>query len=232
PVLKFRSTLRNPSWFSSSSANNAENNETPKFSLKKPDGQRLNGVDFFEMVKKVAAKEGAEDFAIPKEAFEALLTEYDALIEEGSEWQDKYKRSLAETENVRNRGMKLTEEAKVFAIQGFCKDLLEVADILDLAVESVKPDQLESADKTLVDLHKGIVMTKTVLLKTFKKHGLVQVNPLGEKFDPNLHEAVFQVPPGEDTKIKPGHVMHVSKVGYSLKERPIRAAQVGVVMDN
>ncbi|KAK6011250.1 putative co-chaperone GrpE [Ostertagia ostertagi] len=75
-------------------------------------------------------------------------------------------------------------------------------------------------------------MTKTVLLKTFKRHGLVQVNPMGEKFDPNLHEAVFQVPAGEDTKVGPGHVMHVSKVGYSLKDRPIRAAQVGVVADS
>ncbi|KAK6011251.1 putative co-chaperone GrpE [Ostertagia ostertagi] len=133
PVLNFRSTLRMPLWFSSTSANNAENSETPKFSLKKQDGQRLSG--------KEAAKDGTEDFAIPKEAFETLLTEYDAL--------DKYKRSLAETENVRNRGIKQTEEAKIFAIQGFCKDLLEVADILDLAVESVKPEQLESADKTL-----------------------------------------------------------------------------------
>nr|CDJ83871.1 GrpE nucleotide exchange factor domain containing protein [Haemonchus contortus] len=233
PVLNFRSSLRMPSWFSSTSANNSENQEGAlKFSLKKADGQRLSGLEFFETVKKATVKEGSDDFVIPKEAFEALLTEYDALIEEGSEWQDKYKRSLAETENVRNRGIKQTEEAKVFAIQGFCKDLLEVADILDLAVDSVKPEQLESADKALVDLHKGIVMTKTVLLKTFKKHGLVQVNPMGEKFDPNFHEAVFQVPADKDTKVEPGHVMHVSKVGYSLKERPVRAAQVGVVVDS
>lgn len=61
----------------------------------------------------------------------------------------------------------------------------------------MKPEQLESGDKALVDLHKGIVMTKTVLLKTFEKHGLVPVTPMGEKFDPNLHEAVFQVPGGE-----------------------------------
>ncbi|KAK5983158.1 hypothetical protein GCK32_014606, partial [Trichostrongylus colubriformis] len=197
PVLNFRSTLRMPLWFSSTSANNADKNEVPKFSLKKADGQRLSGLEFFEIVKKEAGKEEADDFVIPKEAFEALLTEYDTLLEEGSQWQDKYKRSLAETENVRNRGLKQTEDARIFAIQGFCKDLLEVADILDLAVNSLKPEQLESADKTLADLHKGIVMTKTVLLKTFKKHGLVQVNPMGEKFDPNLHEAVFQVPAGE-----------------------------------
>ncbi|KHJ76164.1 co-chaperone GrpE [Oesophagostomum dentatum] len=83
----------------------------------------------------------------------------------------------------------------------------------------------------LKDLHEGVVMTRTVLLNTFKKHGLVPVNPMGEKFDPNLHEAVFQVPAGPDAKAEPGHIMHVSKIGYSLKERPVRAAQVGVVMN-
>uniref|UniRef100_A0A183FJD5 GrpE protein homolog n=1 Tax=Heligmosomoides polygyrus TaxID=6339 RepID=A0A183FJD5_HELPZ len=158
---------------------------------------QLSGEEFFEAVKKVCTKEDSEDFTPPKEAFYALLTEYDSLIEESSGWKDKYQRALAETENVRTRGIKQTEEAKAFAIQGFCKDLLEVADILNLAVDSVKPEQLESGDKALVDLHKGIVMTKTVLLKTFEKHGLVPVTPMGEKFDPNLHEAVFQVPGGE-----------------------------------
>ncbi|ETN83853.1 co-chaperone GrpE [Necator americanus] len=192
----------------------------------------LPGAEFFDVVKEVASKEGKEDFAVPIPAFEALLAEYDALLNEGLDWKDKYQRSLAETENVRKRGFKQTEEAKVFAIQGFCKDLLEVADVLDLAVDSVKEEQLKSADKTLSDLHQGIVMTRTVLLNTFKKHGLNPVNPIGEKFDPNLHEAVFQVPPGPDAKAEPGHIMHVSKIGYSLKDRPVRAAQVGVVTES
>ncbi|VDM63143.1 unnamed protein product [Angiostrongylus costaricensis] len=143
------------------------------------------------------------------------------------EWKDKYRRSLAETENVRARGIKQVEEAKMFAIQGFCKDLLEVADILDLAVNSVKSEELESGGKTLTDLHNGIVMTKTVLLKVFKRHGLVALSPIGDKFDPNLHEAVFQV---SEAKVEPGHIMHVAKVGYLLRERPIRPAQVGVVV--
>lgn len=152
------------------------------------------------------------------------------MVEEVFEWKDKYRRSLAETENVRARGIKQVEEAKMFAIQGFCKDLLEVADILDLAVDSVKSEELESGGKTLTDLYKGIVMTKTVLLKVFKRHGLVALIPIGDKFDPNLHEAVFQVPVSDETKVEPGHIMNVAKVGYLLKERPIRPAQVGVVV--
>ncbi|VDL76335.1 unnamed protein product [Nippostrongylus brasiliensis] len=232
PIISLRPTLRT-AFFRSSSDSSVENNEdAPKFTLKKSDGKRFSGAEFFEEVKKVAVKEESEEFVVPKDAFEVLLSEYDTLLGESSEWKDKYQRSLAETENVRKRGMKQAEEAKVFAIQGFCKDLLEVADILDLAVNSVKKEQLESGDKNLVDLHKGVVMTKDVLLKTFQRHGLVQVNPMGEKFDPNLHEAVFQVPQGQGTEAEPGHIMHVAKVGYCLKERPIRAAQVGVVMDS
>ncbi|RCN27826.1 co-chaperone GrpE [Ancylostoma caninum] len=219
-ILRLQTTSRTGISFCSTSANNAEKDgEAPKFQLKKPDGKRLTGAEFFDMVKEAASKEGKEDFAVPTPAFEALLAEYDLLVKEGLDWKDKYQRSLAETENVRKRGFKQTEEAKV-------------ADVLDLAVDSVKPEQLKTADKTLVDLHEGIAMTRTVLFKTFKKHGLVPVSPLGEKFDPNLHEAVFQVPAGPDAKAEPGHIMHVSKIGYCLKERPIRAAQVGVVVDS
>ncbi|KAK6741977.1 hypothetical protein RB195_009697 [Necator americanus] len=233
PVLRFRPPSLATVSYNSTSANNAENDGGgTKFNLKRRDGKRLTGAEFFDVVKEVASKEGKEDFAVPIPAFEALLAEYDALLNEGLDWKDKYQRSLAETENVRKRGFKQTEEAKVFAIQGFCKDLLEVADVLDLAVDSVKEEQLKSADKTLSDLHQGIVMTRTVLLNTFKKHGLNPVNPIGEKFDPNLHEAVFQVPPGPDAKAEPGHIMHVSKIGYSLKDRPVRAAQVGVVTES
>lgn len=70
-------------------------------------------------------------------------------------------------------------------------------------------------------------MTHSVLLKSLAKHGCVQVDPLGEPFDPNLHEALFQVPPSEDAP-PPGTVAQVAKIGYSLHGRPIRPAQVGV----
>lgn len=219
--------------FCSKSADTLENNAEPfKFQLRKPDGMRMSGAEFLEEVKRVAAKKDSEDFAIPTAAFETLLSEYDSLVEEVFVWKDKYQRSLAETENVRARGIKQIEEAKMFAIQGFCKDLLEVADVLDLAVDSVKSEQLKSDSKTLMDLHNGIVMTKTVLLKVFKRHGLVAFNPVGEKFNPNLHEAVFQTPASDEANVEPGHVGHVAKVGYLLNDRPIRPAQVGVVVES
>ncbi|CAI4231103.1 unnamed protein product [Auanema sp. JU1783] len=207
------------------SSSTAESQSDVKFEINK-NGKRLTGAEYLESIKSVISEE-----TVPKAAFDVLLQEFDSVNSESSDWKDKYQRSLAETQNVRNRGNRLVDEAKLFAIQGFCKDLLEVADIMDLAVTSIKEEDLAKADPALKNLHDGIVMTKTVLHKTFAKHGLVSVNPQGEKFDPNLHEAVFQLPKAQMPSVDAGCIGHVAKVGYSLKERPIRAAQVGVVVE-
>lgn len=146
--------------------------------------------------------------------------------------QDRYKRSLAETENVRQRMMKQVQEAKLFGIQGFCKDLLEVADVLGKATESVPSDLLSgSGSDTAIDalrrLHEGLQLTETQLCAVFARHGLVKIDPaLGEKFDPNFHEALFQQPIMKDESA--GTVAIVSKVGYKLHERTLRPALVGV----
>ncbi|KAL4003425.1 GrpE family protein [Acanthocheilonema viteae] len=202
-------------------------NETSSFSLKDKN-TRLTSAGFLTKVKEsIGASETEEDFVIPRPAFDALATEYDILLEEVATFKDKYTRALAEVENVRRRGQKQTEEAKVFAIQGFCKDLLEVADILDLAVAAVKKEELDN-NTSLKNLFEGLEMTRTVLQKTFVKHGLKQISPEGEKFDPTLHEAVFQIPK-DKTKFESGCVAQVIKIGYALENRPIRAAKVGVV---
>uniref|UniRef100_A0A8R1DXZ8 GrpE protein homolog n=1 Tax=Caenorhabditis japonica TaxID=281687 RepID=A0A8R1DXZ8_CAEJA len=207
------------------SASASQSTEEVNFEIKKG-GKRLKGAEFEELV--LASISGEDKTQIPKSAFDVLLKEYDELQTESSDYKDKYKRSLAETENVRRRGVKQTDDAKVFAIQSFCKDLLEVSDILDIAVKSVKPEELESGGRALKDLFEGVSMTRTVLAKTFSKHGLVSVDPTNEKFDPNLHEAVFQIP-SANAKQPVGHIEVCTKIGYSLKERPIRPAQVGVV---
>ncbi|CAD5214960.1 unnamed protein product [Bursaphelenchus okinawaensis] len=201
-----------------------------ELALKSSNGSRITSTEFLQKVKEQT--EGAnevsiEEFQPPRSAFDVLAAEYDALREECDDVTDKYKRALAETENVRRRGQKQVDDAKVFAIQSFCKDLLEVADVLNLALESVKSEDLEK-DSNLKNLYDGVNMTSTVLQKTFARHGLKKVSPEGEKFDPNLHDAVFQVPK-EATKHAPGHVAEVMKIGYYLHDRPIRAAQVGVV---
>lgn len=152
--------------------------------------------------------------------------------EDKAELKDKFLRAMAETENTRVRMRKQIDDAKIFGIQGFCKDLLEVADILNLAIENTDPKKsTEPLEKNTIDklnsMHQGLVMTESRLLKIFEKHGLVQIKPVsGDKFDPNLHEAIFRVPiPNKES----GTIEMVSKIGFKLHERVIRAAHVGVV---
>ena len=130
---------------------------------------------------------------------------------------DKYRRAIAESENMRKRLTKQIEDAKIFGIQGFSKDLLEVADVLEKAVST----EGQSAD----DLHQGLKMTQAQLSQVFKRHGLESIDPKDEKFDPNKHEALFQVPMPDK---EPNTVIDVQKVGYSLHGRTIRPALVGV----
>lgn len=99
---------------------------------------------------------------------------------------------MADGENLRNRLTKQIEEAKIFGIQSFCKDLLDVADVLSKATESVPKAEISDRNPYLKSLYEGLVMTEAQLQNVFKRHGLEQVNPLDEKFNPNLHEALFQ----------------------------------------
>lgn len=106
-------------------------------------------------------------------------------------WQDKYKRSLADGENLRIRLTKQIQDAKVFGIQSFCKDLLEVADTLGHATNAVPKEEIEK-NAHLKNLYDGLILTKNSLSQVFKRHGLEQINPMKEKFNPNFHEALFQ----------------------------------------
>lgn len=99
---------------------------------------------------------------------------------------------MADSENLRKRLTKQIEDAKVFGIQSFCKDLLEVADILGHATSAVPKDEIRDTNPHLKNLYEGLTMTKDSLLQVFKRHGLEVVNPINEKFNPNLHEALFQ----------------------------------------
>ncbi|XP_021916417.1 grpE protein homolog 1, mitochondrial isoform X10 [Zootermopsis nevadensis] len=156
---------------------------------------------------------------------ESLAKEIDLLSEKKLELEDKYKRALADSENMRQRLMKQIEDAKIFGIQGFCKDLLEVADILGKATESVPKEEVRESNPHLKNLYEGLTMTQAELHKVFRRHGLIPINPIEEKFDPNFHEALFQQEvQGKD----PGTIVVVSKTGYKLHERVIRPALVGV----
>ncbi|CAK1587419.1 unnamed protein product [Parnassius mnemosyne] len=181
-----------------------------------------------------AAEDASGDKQLPTtleechKQIESLSIEVTTLKQQAKDYEDKYKRALADGENIRRRMMKQVEDAKSFAIQSFCKDLLDVADTLSAAAESV-PERAESsaegAAAALRSLHDGVRLTRAQLEQVFARHGLVAVSPLREKFDPNLHEALFQQ---EVEGCEPGTVVAVSKVGYKLHERCVRPALVGV----
>ena len=128
-------------------------------------------------------------------------------------------------ENIRQRSKKQVEEAKLYGIQGFSKDILEVADVLQKATLSIPERALQEKDNPhLVSLYNGVKLTEAQLQKVLKKNGVDQINPLGQMFDPVYHEAMFEVE-GD----KPGTVAHVTLLGYILHGRTLRPARVGVV---
>lgn len=166
-----------------------------------------------------------ESQVISKEEYDKLASELEDAKSKTNDFLDKYRRSIAENDNMRKRLTKQIEDAKIFGIQGFCKDLLDVADVLAKAVEAGKA--IEGQQQGNKDMVEGLKLTQTQLLQVFGRHGLTQIDPVKgeEKFDPNLHEALFQIPA---PNLDPNIVMDVQKIGYSLHGRTIRPALVGV----
>ena len=123
---------------------------------------------------------------------------------------------------------KQIDDSKLFAIQNFCKDLLDVADVLQRATESVPAEQLQSNNIHLRGLFDGLVLTEKELQRVFVRYGVSKIDPIDQKFDPNFHEAVFHLPFPDKT---PGTVAVVQKIGYKLHNRTIRPALVGVVKE-
>ncbi|KAK7017527.1 GrpE protein 1, mitochondrial [Halocaridina rubra] len=164
-----------------------------------------------------------------QEQIAALTKENESLVEQATDFKDKYQRTLADRENVRVRLQKEIADAKQYGIQSFCKDLLEVSDVFHKAIDSVPKEKVEKGSSDLKTLYDGLVMTENQLLSVFRRHGLSEIIPeIGEKFDPSLQEAMFELPlPDKD----PGTVAHVIRSGWKLHSRCIRSAQVGVVKD-
>lgn len=131
--------------------------------------------------------------------------------------------TLAEMENVRAIAKRDAEAARKFAVQGFAKGLLDVADNLTRAIDAV-PDGSEQKDPALAALLEGVQMTEAQLHKAFAAQGLERYGAPGDPFDPNLHDALFEY---DDASVPPGHIGQVMKPGYRLQDRVIRAAQVG-----
>ncbi|MCZ6710044.1 MAG: nucleotide exchange factor GrpE [Gammaproteobacteria bacterium] len=155
---------------------------------------------------------------------ESESTAGDPLAEAATEienLQDRALRAQAELENVRRRAARDVENARKYALEKFTADLLPVLDSLEKAVEAV-----DAGAEDAKTLGEGVELSLKLFLSTCEKAGLIQVDPHGEPFDPQLHEAIAMVP---NPDAEPNSVMEVMQKGYTLNGRLVRAARVVVV---
>jgi len=140
------------------------------------------------------------------------------------ELKDKLLRAMAELENVRRRAERDKADAKKFAVSDFARDLLTIPDNLRRAIDAISTEGSEDGSE-LAAFIEGVVLTERELLSVLERHGVKQVNPDGQKLDPNLHQAMVQV---DHPEAPAGTVMDVLQIGYVLHDRLLRAAMVAV----
>jgi molecular chaperone GrpE len=149
----------------------------------------------------------------------------DALAKEVADSRDKMLRTLAEMENLRQRTRREVADAKTYGITGFARDILDIADNLQRALDAVPPEAKATADPGLKALIEGVELTERSLLNTLEKNGVRKFDPSGERFDPNFQQAMYEVP---DPSVPAGTVVQVVQAGYMIGERILRPALVGV----
>ncbi len=147
------------------------------------------------------------------------------LQRENAELKDKLLRALADMENLRRRTDKEVADAKLYGISSFARDMLSFADNSRRAVENIPAALRKSAEPFVKTLIEGVELTERDFLARLARHGVKKIEPLGAKFDPNLHEALFEVP---DDTVPNGTVVKVVDDGYTIGDRVLRPAKVGV----
>lgn len=166
--------------------------------------------------------ENTDNPEIPAEAAPVDLAE--ALTAENAELKDRLLRLAAEMENLRRRTSRDVHDARSYAIANFARDMLTVADNLKRALDAV-PSEAAAADPAVAALSEGVDLTQRSLVATLERHGVKKLTPLGERFDPNYHQAMFEAP---DESRPANTVIHVAQDGYVIGERMLRPAMVGV----
>lgn len=149
----------------------------------------------------------------------------EALTKEVADAKDRMLRTLAEMENLRKRTAREVSDARTYGISGFARDVLDIADNLQRALDAVPAEARAAADPGLKALIEGVELTERSLHNALEKHGVKRFDPAGEKFDPNVHQAIYEVP---DSSIPVGTVAQVIQAGYMIGERVLRPALVGV----
>jgi molecular chaperone GrpE len=147
------------------------------------------------------------------------------MVDEAAEMKDRLLRTLAEMENLRKRTEREVADARQYGIASFARDVLGVADNFRRALDAIGPDVRAGADAGVASLIEGVELTEKELLKALEKNGIRKIEPQGEKFDPNLHQAMYEVP---DPSVPSGSIVQVIQPGYVIGERILRPAMVAV----
>jgi len=156
---------------------------------------------------------------------EALTKELAEVTKELAEVRDKTLRTLAEMENLRQRTRREVADSKMYGITGFARDILDIADNLQRALDAIPAEARETADPGIKAFIEGVELTERSLLNTLEKNGVRKFDPSGEKFDPNFQQAMYEVP---DPSVPAGTVVQVVQAGFMIGERVLRPALVAV----
>ena len=168
---------------------------------------------------------GAPDAPETAPQAEAALDPVAVLAKEAADLKDRLLRTLAEMENLRRRTEREVADSRVYAVTNFARDILAVADNMERAMKALDDEIRDKADAGVKALLDGVELTERELIKVMEKHGIKRLEPQGQKFDPNLHQAMFELP---DPSVPAGTVVQVMQPGYTIGERVLRPALVGI----
>ena len=188
-------------------------NETVKLSTDEPSPANAN--------EAATDNAPADPVAAERDGFAVI----EALNAENAALKDRMLRTLAEMENLRRRTEREVGDAKTYGVTALARDLLNVADNLARALDHIPAEARASADETLKGLIEGVELTARDFSAALARHGVKLLEPLGEKFDPNFHQALFEVP---NELLPAGTVTQVVQSGWRIGERVLRPASVGV----
>jgi molecular chaperone GrpE len=163
--------------------------------------------------------------AAGEKPFEADYEAFMKLARENEELKDRALRLAAEMENLRRRTARDVHDARAYAIANFARDMLSVSDDLKRALDAIPAEAKASGDSGFKALIEGVELTERSMLSALERHGVRKLQPEGEKFDPNFHQAMFEVP---NPDVPSGTVTQVVQTGYVIGDRVLRPAMVGV----
>ncbi len=178
-----------------------------------------------------AGAEGAHETSLAGETPQSTVsepepfTELENLYTENAGLKERVLRTLADMENMRRRTEREVADAKTYGVTSFAREMLTLADNLRRALEAVTPETRAAADPVLASFIEGVELTERAFLSSLARQGVKKVEPQGQRFDPNMHEALFEAP---DPSVPNGTVVQVVETGYSIGDRCLRPAKVGV----